>query len=92
MSLSRFHLTLITGWFVVLGAAFAVRVALGASGSVAQGVAWLSLGFVPAIILVAVFCGAPRQTIAQVLYEAEQASSRVGPGVAQQRNAAQARS
>jgi hypothetical protein len=72
VSINRVHLTVITGWFVVLGAAFATRVALGTPGSVPETLAWLSVACIPAIILVAVFRGAPTQTIAQVLYETEQ--------------------
>lgn len=71
MSLAKFHLTVITGWLVVVAATYAGSVALGTTPTLVQGIAWLLVASLPALILLLVFRGAPPPTISEVLYEAE---------------------
>lgn len=73
MSINRARLTIVTGWFVAVVAALSIRVAIGAPITVLAGVGLLLVGCVPAIVLYAVFRGAPPKTIGEVLYDAEQA-------------------
>lgn len=74
MSLNRFHITVITAWFVTLVSLLAARFALSAGAGIAETFGLLVLGCVPAVVLVVVFRGAPT-TIGQILYTTDQASS-----------------
>jgi hypothetical protein len=51
----------------------AVRTALGLPPSVVEGVLALAIALAPALMVMTVFRGAPPQTIAEVLYDAEHA-------------------
>ena len=72
MSLNRFHLTVVTIWFAALLAVLGLRIVMDVPTSIVEGMGLILLGCAPALILVSVFRGAPPQTIAQVLYDAEQ--------------------
>ena len=72
-SLNR--LTAISSWLVALVVLFAIRVVLGGPTSLAEGVSLIALGCIPALVLMVVFRGAPPQTIAEVLHDAEQTSA-----------------
>ena len=70
-SLNRFHMTVVSSWLVALVMLFAVRVVPGGPTSFTAGVGLILLGCVPAFVLMVVFRGAPPQTIAEVLHDAE---------------------
>jgi hypothetical protein len=74
VSLNRFHIVVIAGWFAAIIAVIGVRLEMGAPVTLAQSVALLMLGCIPAAVLVLVFRGAPPPTIGQVLYETDQAA------------------
>jgi hypothetical protein len=71
VSLNRFHLTILTAWFMTLVVALAIRTAAGLPLSFAGAVGAMALGCVPAVVLLMVFRGAPPQTIAEFLRETE---------------------
>jgi hypothetical protein len=58
---------------------FGVRFALGLEVTLGQSVALVLAGCVPAIVMLAVFRGAPPRTIGQVLYDTDQASPEMQP-------------
>jgi Na+/melibiose symporter-like transporter len=74
-SLNRFYMTVISSWFAALVVLFAVRVVLGGPTSLTEGVVLMLIGCVPAFVLMVVFRGAPPQTVAEVLRDAERTSS-----------------
>lgn len=74
MSLTRFHVTALTGWFGTMAVLLAIRLALGPPTSIADGLGLLLLGVLPAAIFLTVFRGAPPPTVAEVLYDTEQAA------------------
>ena len=51
----------------------AVRTAIGLPPSFIEGIAALAVALAPALMVMTVFRGAPPQTIAEVLYDAEHA-------------------
>ena len=73
MSLTRFHVTALTGWFGAIVVLSAIRFALGPPTSIAEAMGLLLLGALPAAIFLAIFRGAPPQTAAEVLYDTEHA-------------------
>jgi hypothetical protein len=76
VSLNRFHLTALAAWFMTLVVALAIRIAAGLPLSLAGAVGAMALGCVPAMVLLMVFRGAPPQTVAEVLHEAERPARR----------------
>lgn len=72
MSLSRFHILAIAGWFVTLLGVLGLGAALGVPFTFVQALGLLLLACLPPFVLVTVFRGAPPNTIAQVLYNAGQ--------------------
>ena len=75
MSLSRFHFIALGGWFMAVVLTVAVRTAIGLPPSFVEGVAALAIAVAPALMVMTVFRGAPPQTIAEVLYDAEHAKN-----------------
>ena len=70
MSLSRFHFVAVSGWVVAVVLAVSVRAALGLPPWVWEvWRRWFALA--PALMVMTVFRGAPPQTVAEVLYDAE---------------------
>ena len=73
MSLSRFHFIALGGWFMAVILTVAVRTAIGLPPSFIEGIAALAVALAPALMVMTVFRGAPPQTIAEVLYDADHA-------------------
>ena len=73
MSLTRFHFVALAGWFMAVVLTLSVRTALGVPPSITEVAAALAVALAPALMLLTVFRGAPPQTIAEVLYDAEHA-------------------
>jgi hypothetical protein len=71
VSLSRFHFIALGGWFMAVILTVAVRTAIGLPPSFVEAVAALAIALAPALMVMTVFRGAPPQTIAEVLYDAE---------------------
>ncbi len=70
-TLSRFRQSVIAAWLVVIGISMLARVELTRFPiSPIEGVAWLLLACVPAIVVFMVFSGAPK-TMAQMIYDTE---------------------
>ncbi len=86
MSLGRSQIIFfVTSWCLAAAVLFGVRLALGLPPSLAGGIAIVLLGCVPAVVLMKVFRGAPPQSIAQVLYDAERVAgpaAGIAPGPA----------
>lgn len=82
MSLNKSHALIQAGWLVAVAATFASSIALGMPLTLAQGIGWLLLGFVPVFIMKAVFRGAPPPTISEVLYQTEHPARAVTQGPA----------
>jgi hypothetical protein len=59
------------GWFMAVVLALSVRAALGVPPSFVEAAAALAVALAPALMVLTVFRGAPPQTIAEVLYDAE---------------------
>jgi hypothetical protein len=74
VSLTRFHVTALTGWFGAIAVLLVIRFALGPPTSLAEGLGLLLLGALPAAIFLAIFRGAPPPTVAEVLYDTEHAA------------------
>jgi hypothetical protein len=68
---TRLHATITIGWFIALSAVFSMRIAFGVPTSFRDGLVWLLLGGIPAVVLAPLFRGAPT-TVAEVLYDTEQ--------------------
>ena len=73
MSLSRFHFIALGGWFMAVILTVAVRTAIGLPPSFVEAIAALAIALAPALMVMTVFRGAPPQTIAEILYDAEHA-------------------
>jgi len=73
VSLSRFHFIALGGWFMAVILTVAVRTAIGLPPSFVEAIAALAVALAPALMVMTVFRGAPPQTIAEVLYDAEHA-------------------
>lgn len=71
MSLGRFHFVAVSGWFVAVILTVAVRTAIGLPPSFIEGMAALAIALAPALMVMTVFRGAPPQTVAEILYDAE---------------------
>jgi hypothetical protein len=71
VSLSRFHFIALGGWFMAVILTVAVRTAIGLPPSFVEAIAALAIALAPALMVMTVFRGAPPQTIAEVLYDAE---------------------
>ena len=71
MSLTRFHFMALGGWFMAIVLTLSVRAALGLPPSIAEAAAALAVALAPAFMILTVFRGAPPQTVAEVLYDAE---------------------
>jgi hypothetical protein len=71
VSFTRFHLVVIGGWFTAVAVTLGVRTMIGLSPSLVEAFMAFGVAVLPALILLAVFRGAPPQTIAEVLYDAE---------------------
>ena len=70
-TLVRFRQAVIASWLVVIALAMLVRVSFTQPAvSLIEGLGWLMLASVPAIVLLSVFRGAPR-TMAQLLYDTD---------------------
>ena len=78
MSLTRFHLLSIGGWLCALIALLVARSWLEAPISGVETAGWLVLAAAPIVLLLTVFRGSASSTIAQVLYDAEQAPPSAG--------------
>jgi hypothetical protein len=81
MSFSRLHVVLMTAWMLSVVAAIAVFFGAGLPGTWPQSAALFVLGCAPVAILLAIFHGAPPQTIAQILYDTDQSAT----GIARRR-------
>jgi len=75
VSLSRFHFIALGGWFMAVILTVAVRTALGLPPSFVEAMGALAIALAPALMVMTVFRGAPPQTIAEVLYDAEHTRS-----------------
>jgi hypothetical protein len=73
VSLTRFHFMALGGWFMAVVVALGVRAALGVPPSLLEALGGLAIALAPALMVLTVFRGAPPQTIAEVLYDAEHA-------------------
>jgi hypothetical protein len=71
MSLSSSPSRLIVGWFGVVTVFIGVSLASGLSMTVGYGLALFALGFLPPLIALTLFRGAPPRAIAHDLYAAE---------------------
>ena len=71
MSLGRFHFIALGGWFVAVILTVAVRTAIGLPPSFIEGMAAFAIALAPALMVMTVFRGAPPQTVAEILYDAE---------------------
>lgn len=71
MAVRQFHLNVISGWSAALGLLFVVCIVLGLRVSPATTGLGTILWIVPSFMFVIVFRGAPSQTIAEVLRDAE---------------------
>ena len=71
MSLGRFHVVALGGWFIAVILTVAVRTAIGLPPSFIEGMAALAIALAPALMVMTVFRGAPPQTVAEILYDAE---------------------
>jgi hypothetical protein len=71
VSLSRFHFIALGGWFMAVILTVAVRTAIGLPPSFIEGMAALAIALAPALMVMTVFRGAPPQTVAEILYDAE---------------------
>jgi hypothetical protein len=70
-SLYERHWSIVVVWLVAVVAAIGIRMVFGtASVSMTEGLAWLIVGSVPAVVVLSVFRGAP-QTTAQMLYDTD---------------------
>jgi hypothetical protein len=70
-SLHQLHRSIVVAWLVAVVAAIAVRIAFGATSvSITEGLGWLMVASVPAVVVLSVFRGAP-QTMAQMLYNTD---------------------
>jgi hypothetical protein len=77
VSLSRFHFIALGGWFMAIILTVAVRTAMGLPPSFIEAVAALAVALAPGLVVMTVFRGAPPQTIAEVLYDAEHSTTAV---------------
>ena len=71
MSLTRFHWIVMGAWFTAVVLTVVVRISWGLPLSAWEVVAAFGVALAPAPIIMMVFRGAPPQTIAEVLYDAE---------------------
>jgi hypothetical protein len=71
VSLNRFHLTVMSAWFMTLVVVSGIGLAVGVEPSLTGALGAMVLAIVPAVILLMVFRGAPPRTIAEVLQDAE---------------------
>jgi Na+/H+ antiporter NhaC len=62
---------MITGWFALIIATLGVVAAIGVPVTVGLGVSVILAGILPAVVLVAVFQGAPPRSVGQVLYDVD---------------------
>jgi hypothetical protein len=70
-TLVRFRQGVIASWLVVVAVSMLARVELSSIPvSLIEGVGWLLLAAIPAIVVLSVFRGAPR-TMAQMLYDTD---------------------
>jgi hypothetical protein len=72
MSLTRWHIAVMAAWMVSVLGAISIFLGPGLPATWPQSLALFVLGCAPVAIVFAVFQGAPPQTIAQVLYDADQ--------------------
>lgn len=80
MSPKNAQIALMAGWSVAVAGSLGARVAFGGwPGSVVEGLTWLALGCVPPLVMLLVFRGAPPSSIAQVLYDTENAAGATAP-------------
>jgi hypothetical protein len=73
--LTRFHLILMGSWMTLLALVTAIVTLTGPTLTLEVALALVALGIVPIVIVAVVFRGAPPQTIAQVLYDAERSAN-----------------
>ena len=78
MSFNRFHVILMAAWFTSLIAAIGIFLGPGLPATWPQSAALFVLGCAPVAVLLAVFQGAPPQTIAEILYDADQSAVGIG--------------
>lgn len=81
MSPKNAQIALMAGWSVTVAGSLGARVASGGwPGSLVEGLTWLALGCVPPlVVMLSVFRGAPPSSIAQVLYDTENAVGATAP-------------
>jgi hypothetical protein len=77
LTLTRFHFIAVGGWLMAIILAMSVRATLGVPLFAWEGAAALGVAIAPALMILMVFRGAPPQTIAQVLYDAEHTTNPV---------------
>ena len=75
MLLTRHHFIAVGGWVMAVVLAVSVRATLGSPPSVWEVVAAFGVAVAPALLILTVFRGAPPQTIAEVLYDAERTTN-----------------
>jgi hypothetical protein len=78
VSLKRVHVLILTGWFISLIAAIGIFLGPGLPGTWPLSAALFVLGCAPVAVLLAVFQGAPPQTVAEILYDADQSGAGIG--------------
>jgi hypothetical protein len=71
MSLSSTHARLIVGWFGVVTVFVGISLASGMPMTFGYGMSLFTLGFVPPMIVLAVFRGAPSRGLSEGLYAEE---------------------
>ena len=71
MSLTRMHAMATIAWLVLVFGVLSVRFATAGAPTLAESVGWFLLGTLPILVVYRVFRGAPPNTVAQVLYNAE---------------------
>jgi hypothetical protein len=77
MSLRQFHVIAIAAWFALVVAAIAASAWLGQPWSALAVTVGLGVACLPPLVFLAIFRGAPPDTIAQVLRDEEQRTAEV---------------
>lgn len=76
MSLNRVHVMLILGWFALVAIVTAAAMFMGSRLSMTTGVLVFAVACVPPIIALMVFRGAPDRSTVELIYDAEQNTSK----------------
>jgi ABC-type nickel/cobalt efflux system permease component RcnA len=78
VSLTRMHAIATIAWLVLVLGVLGLRIAAAGAPTLAESGGWVLLGALPILVVYRVFRGAPPNTVAQVLYNAEHAADAAG--------------